>query len=220
MAFPGDRAIVQFARATADLFTAAVLEEGEIAILLDFDDVSNFQIRVGDGTTPGGIAFATKEYVDVVAGNSGVQTGDDATALAGTDTAQRSWPATAFAQYAKQNNALLSGTPTLETAPPNGDASLRLASTGWVANNFAKLGYLGSTQDETDFPVGHRILANANGNGSARNQLPGATLRISNDNVYEYKLGGGGTALAGTWRARGRILVPSSDNFYMYERVL
>lgn len=221
MAFPGERAIKQFPRGTAEQFEAAILEEGEIGILMDAAEPDNWEIRVGDGTTPGGVArFVTKAYVDVVAGNSGVQLGDDALALAGEDTEQRSWPATSFAQYAKQNNALLSGTPTLESAPSNSDSSLRLANTSWVDNNFKKLGYLGSAMDQVDFPVGHLLVANANSNGSSRNQTPGATLRLSDAVNFEYKVGGTGAIISGTWRARGRILIAAGDNFYLFERVL
>lgn len=221
MAFPGERAIKQFPGGTADAFVAVILEEREFAVLMDPDNPENWEVRVGDGVTPGGILrLVSKEYVDIVAGNSGVQLGDDSTALAGTDTEQRSWPATAFAQFAKQNNALLSGAPTLDSTPSNSDSSLRLANTGWVVNNFKKLGYLGSTQDQVDFPVGHILVANANSNASNRNATPGASLRISNDNNVEYKVGGSGAVLSGTWRSRGRIFITGGDNYYMFERVL
>lgn len=219
MAFPGDRAIKQHPRGVADQFVAAVLAEGEICILMDPDEADNWEIRVGDGVTPGGIPFVTKAYVDFVAGNDGVQLGTDELAAAGIDTEQRSWPATAFGLFAKQNNALLSGSPTRETAPSSGDASLQIATTGWVAANFGKLTYLGSNQDETDFPIGYQVMVNSSGQTPLRNQSAATVLRLSAI-AQEYIFGGGGTALAGTWRSCGRVLNTGGDNSFMMRRVL
>lgn len=219
MAFPGDRAIKQFPRGVEDLFEAAIIEEGEICILMA-DELADWQIRLGDGVTPGGIPFATKAYVDIVAGNEGLQEGSDALASTGTDEEQRSWPATSFGLFAKKNNAVLDGAPQRANAPSNGDSSLQLPTTGWVTNNFKKLGYMGSDQNEVDFPIGHIVVADLNGNGGVRNSTPAAPLRYSSGVSTEYVVGGVGTALAGTWRQRGRITIPTGNNYVLYERVL
>ena len=219
MPFPGDRAIKQFPRGIVDQFDAAIIEEGEICILMA-DEIDNWEIRVGDGVTPGGIAFSTKAYVDTVAGNEGLQEGSDALASTGLDADQRSWPATSFGLFAKKNNAVLDGSPQRATAPSNGDSSLQLATTGWVTNNFKKLGYLGSDTNETDFPIGHIIAADLNGNTPSRNATPPSTLRYASGTSQEYTVGGAGTALGGTWRHRGRITNTGGNNYALYERVL
>jgi len=70
--------------------------------------------------------------------------------------------------------------------------------------------YTGSTQDELNLPLGHHVFANrestyVNRNASATVRLGAAT--------YEYSLVSG-TALSGTWRARGSAFGGGSDNRY------
>lgn len=67
--------------------------------------------------------------------------------------------------------------------------------------------YTGSARDQTTFPVGHVVgVFEANG-ALQRNQA--VTLRLPPDvgdpALPGYTTTGGGTALAGTWRARGRV---------------
>jgi hypothetical protein len=218
MAFPGDRAVYQFPRGVEADFESVVMPQGEIVIFMDPDDINNWEIRVGDGETVGGIGFATKAYVDQMTEGSGVAAGTDILAAAGVDTVQRSWPATVFAQKANVNNAALTGVPTAPTAI-EGTATTQIATTAFVDNGFKRKGSTSSDNAEVNFPVGHQLVANNNGTGTNRNSTPGATLRLDNANTLDYQLGGVGTALAGTWRSRGRILTGAAENFTMFERV-
>lgn len=68
--------------------------------------------------------------------------------------------------------------------------------------------YTGSTQDETNFPIGHTIAVvslTANRNASA-------TVRLHESVASDYTGTGSGAVLAGTWRARGR---PAAGNVNM-----
>ena len=64
--------------------------------------------------------------------------------------------------------------------------------------------YTGSTRDNTTFPVGTTLLAT---NGGAPDRNASVTVRLGTLGAatYNYHLDGVGTALAGTWRARGTI---------------
>lgn len=216
MAFPGDRAIKQFPRGARATFDSAILAVGEICILQDTLTI-DWEIRVGDGVTPGGMAFVNKEYVDVVAGNDGVLAGTDIIAATGTDLEQRSWPATSWAIKAPINSPDFTGAPKADT-PTVGDSTRRLATTEFVDTGYKRLGYMGTNADETIFPIGHLLVANGNGHPSVRNAVPSATLRL--DGTQSYMVGGSGTVVAGTWRQRGRIAdSPSGGYSYLFERV-
>lgn len=74
--------------------------------------------------------------------------------------------------------------------------------------------YTGSNQDETNFPVGHTLVAT--NSGATRNQTNGVFLRTSS--AAQYVTSGSPTAgaqLAGTWRHRGQ----DADSWAQYQRV-
>ena len=70
--------------------------------------------------------------------------------------------------------------------------------------------YTGSTQDNTNFPLGHNILAEV---GSPTNRNQSASIQLSGTAVYT--VGSTGTVLSGTWRARGRA---GSGNASQFQR--
>lgn len=66
--------------------------------------------------------------------------------------------------------------------------------------------YTGSSSSNTDFPIGEEIMMYTNGVAVSRGAS--ATPTLSNNDTIYYRLSGqpnAGTALAGTWRARGHI---------------
>jgi len=64
--------------------------------------------------------------------------------------------------------------------------------------------YTGSSSTNTSFPIGSYLNVNASGGGTARNGSK--TLYYSNDINTQYNdYSSAGTALAGTWRARGVV---------------
>lgn len=74
--------------------------------------------------------------------------------------------------------------------------------------------YTGTNQDETNFPVGHTLVAT--NSGVTRNQTNGVFLRTSS--AAQYVTSGSPTAgaqLAGTWRHRGQ----DADTWAQYQRV-
>lgn len=217
MSFPGDRAVYQFPRsAVIEDFEMTVIPEGEFVVYMDPDNTDAWELRIGDGVTVGGVVFATKAYIDAMTAGSGVAAGDDATAIAGVDTTQRSWPATAFGLKADKNNTILIGVPTAPTAAI-GVATSQLATTLFVANGFKVKGSTSTDPDEVNFPVGHVLVADRDGNACVRNGLPAATLRL--DGTSSYKLGGVGAALSGVWRGRGVIVIAGGSNHNQLERV-
>jgi hypothetical protein len=72
-------------------------------------------------------------------------------------------------------------------------------------NGYAKI-YTGNDAGETVFPLGHAIFANTpSGAAPNRNALMAMCLHTTNANMYiRSGVTGSGTALSGTWRARGR----------------
>ncbi|TDR34323.1 pyocin knob domain-containing protein [Aquamicrobium defluvii] len=101
-------------------------------------------------------------------------------AEAGTSTTRRAWTAQRVAQ------AIAALTPP----PPPPEVGL----------------YTGSARDQTDFPVGHIVGVFEN---ASLNRNQSATVRLPNDPADPalpgYTTSGTGTALAGTWRSRGRV---------------
>lgn len=69
--------------------------------------------------------------------------------------------------------------------------------------------YAGSTKDETDFPVGHTLITySTNGSENRADRNASDTIQLGDGNDGSpadggYRNGGTGTALSGTWRARG-----------------
>lgn len=75
--------------------------------------------------------------------------------------------------------------------------------------------YTGSTQDETNFPVGHTVLAGA-GDGAV--YVRNSAVAIGLSSTYTYTPGGS-PGLAGTWRARGGYDSPGSGAWaYQFQR--
>ncbi|MBM1978246.1 hypothetical protein JQW35_13060 [Sulfitobacter pseudonitzschiae] len=72
--------------------------------------------------------------------------------------------------------------------------------------------YSGSSNTETNFPVGHTILVNSFSTDTARNASAAVYTR-SDSNAEEYVLTDQGDLLAGTWRARG-----NAGNYTVFQR--
>ncbi len=69
--------------------------------------------------------------------------------------------------------------------------------------------YTGTNAGETNFPIGHLVLASG---PAARNAT--ATVYLWSGNTTQYDLIASGPALAGTWRARGGANPTNGDNLY------
>lgn len=210
MGIPGNRAVKQWAGGTEADCDATLVAEREIIV-----DMENFILRLGDGATTGGVAkFISEErIITLIAGGGGdpISPGSDDLAAAGLDSIQRSWPATSFGQFALLDSPIFEGNPRATTAP-TGSNSTRIATTEFVANNFAPMPYLGSTRDETIFPIGHPVLAELSTHSAPRNQLPDFPVGLHPDFNGRYKLGGTGANLSGNWRARGIHAADESDD--------
>lgn len=128
MAFPGDHKTVQFARGVDADVNAYTGPQGEVIV-----NVTDNELYLHDGATLGGHRIAN--WANIVAAIAAITivAGDNATALAGVDVVTRSWPATAFGQFAPKASPALSGTPTSTTAA-DADNSTRIATTQWVKN--------------------------------------------------------------------------------------
>jgi hypothetical protein len=217
MSFPGQYAVKQMPRTDAAGMDGVILAEGGFAMVLAASP-ADVQLRLGDGQTAGGIAVASKAYVDLQA-NSGVEEGTPILAAEGTDEEQRSWPATTFEQFARLDSPAFFGTPTAPV-PADADNTTKIPTTSWVKARIAEMISQANTATETIFPVGTVILAEGNGNTVFRNGLPPAPVRYSSDNGSDFAVGGSGTALAGTWRSKGRVQVPGGDDHFLLMRVL
>jgi len=221
MALPSSHQITQFARAGTAVLDAYTPAEGEIVVDTDLKE-----LRLGDGTTLGGIRIGNLDYIiSLIAGGGGggggeitpISAGTLELALAGIDTDQRSWPAIIFASFAKLASPDFTGSPT-STTPGGTNNSTRIATTAFVWANFTPKFYTGVGVDNVDFPLGHTVLAVGNGNTAFRNGIPSAVLRLSPVG-NEYMIGGTGTVLAGTWRGRGRGVNTGGDNNFLLQRV-
>src|SRR5690606_21979483 len=88
---------------------------------------------------------------------------------------------------------------------------------GWTINGnpVATVSTTGSASTTT-FPVGHNIMVYTAGTNYSRNASE--TIRLAEDSNERYRRGGSGTALSGTWRARGYVF-GTDGNAYMFQRM-
>ncbi|WP_244512710.1 hypothetical protein [Ensifer sp. LC163] len=82
---------------------------------------------------------------------------------------------------------------------------------GYHASAFAQV-YTGSNAAETNFPIGHLVLAWSNAAAGARNVAQG--VWIDSGSNWQYLNYASGAALAGTWRTRGT----ESGNYALMQR--
>lgn len=126
MSFPSDHKVVQHPRgstATVNAYTGPI---GQLVV-----DTDVKELRLQDGSTAGGTRIVNKAYVDSAVAAVAVAAGNNAQALAGVDTTLRSWPATAFGQFAPKDSPTFTGTPAAPTAATS-DNSTKIATTGYV----------------------------------------------------------------------------------------
>lgn len=84
-----------------------------------------------------------------------------------------------------------------------------------AGNPVATVSTTGSASTTT-FPVGHNIMVYTAGTNYSRNASE--TIRIADGANERYRRGGSGTALSGTWRARGYVF-GTDGNAYMFQRM-
>lgn len=134
MAFPGPHKVVQLPRGNLATVGAYVGSIGQLVA-----DTENNEIYLMDGTTPGGhrIPNMANILAEVPGGGGGgggsLPEGSNALALAGTDPTQRSWPATAYSQFAPKANPVFTGT-TAAPTPITSDKTTKIATTEFVRN--------------------------------------------------------------------------------------
>jgi len=74
-----------------------------------------------------------------------------------------------------------------------------------AALGYTDLVYTGSSSSNTVYPIGSVVLVTMDDPADAVNRNASATVRLNGSDAEAFLVTGGGTALSGTWRARGFV---------------
>lgn len=118
-----------------------------------------------------------------------------------------SW-ATAYSAWSPSENVIIPSGQGIRFIPVGGI---------WWAERITTGMYMGSTRDETEYPVGSSLYMLVYGGGTlARNQQ----VVVNHNSTYGFiNYGPAGPELAGEWRARGCVSVGSGNYAALVERV-
>lgn len=76
--------------------------------------------------------------------------------------------------------------------------------------------YTGSTTDQTSFGIGHMVMTTGDSSNYSRNSTQ--TVRLDTGASSHYTTDTGGSALSGTYRARGGFTTEQSDSVTLFQR--
>jgi hypothetical protein len=144
-----------------------------------------------------------------------VELATDAEAQTGTDTAMAITPANLQAVTATETRKGVVELATTAEVTTGTDTARAVTPAGVKAATDALL-YTGSTVGNTTFPVGSYVTALTTGTEPDRNAS--ATVRLRDSNSGDFTLDGSGSALTGTWRARGRSGFSSGTTWVLMQR--
>jgi hypothetical protein len=93
-----------------------------------------------------------------------------------------------------------------------------IGNTGNVLSvDMTDLIYTGSSSSNATFPIGSILWVDDVG-GVAPNRNESVTLRLGDGDARIFQTGGGGSLLAGTWRARGYVSISGVGEFFLAQR--
>lgn len=179
-------------------------------------EVDNYDpgLGVGAGALPISAGGTGATTAAVARDNLGVPSQSDIDDLAATVSSLRSGGVDALVGLSKADGQFVvgDGTTFVGENPTNARTSLGLGALATLA--FTDLVYTGSAAGNTTFPIGSVVAAAVL---SAPDRNASSTVRLSTTDTFQFTTAGAGTALTGTWRARGAV--STTDNIHLFQRV-